>query len=369
MKITEITVFQVDLPVEGGDFRQSGGRVWRSLDSTIVRIRTDTGLEGWGETCPFGPNYLPAFAGSARAGVIELAPRLIGADPRNLLEVNRIMNTALYGHPQAKSALDIACWDTLGKVAELPLYQLLGGRFVEDLSGRSGFLTIDLSEATTELMRDYKRQGMVEFEFKASGDPKTDVEMARLIGAEMETGDLLKVDVNQGWQVHEAIRVADDLSDIAVLFEQPCATYEECLSFRRATGRPISLDECILTVRDLLRAVADNAIDVLNLKIGRVGGLTAARQIRDLCATLNIPMYIQETSGTDFAAAVTAHLAHSTPPDCFRSAWDCSEMVTVRTAEGVLRDPSFGLRVPDAPGLGVQPVMEAIGEAVAKFEL
>ena len=368
MKIVEIDVFQLDVPVAGGGFHQSGGRVWRSLDTTIVRIQTDTGLEGWGESCPFGPNYLPAFAGSARAGIDEIAPALIGQDPRNLAQNYAVMDAALYGHPQSKTALDNACWDILGKAVGLPIYQLMGGRFVEDLSGRSGFLYIDLSDATTDCMRAFKSEGMTEFEFKASGDLKTDIEMALLIGAQMETGDILKIDVNQGWKVGEAIRASEALRDISILFEQPCATYEECLSFRRATGRPVSLDECIHTVQDLLRAVADKAIDVLNLKIGRVGGLSKARQIRDLCVSLHIPMYIQETSGTDFGAAATAHLAHSTPSDCFISAWDCSEMMSVTTAAGLLRDPSFLMRATEAPGLGLEPDLNVMGQSIAVYK-
>ena len=201
---------------------------------------------------------------------------------------------------------------------------------------------IDLTSATIDCMREFKKQGKTIFEFKASGDLKTDIEMARLIGAEMETGDVLKIDVNQGWKTGEAIRASEELRDIAILFEQPCASYEECLSFRRATGRSVSLDECIDSVHDLMRAVADDALDVLNLKIGHVGGLSKARQMRDLAVSLNIPMYIQETSGTDFGAAATAHLAHSTPPECFMSSWDCSTMMTVTTATGLERDPSFG---------------------------
>ena len=69
MKISKISVYQVDLPVKDGGFRQSSGRIWRSLDTSIVRIETDTGLVEWGETTPFVPNYLPAFAERARAGM------------------------------------------------------------------------------------------------------------------------------------------------------------------------------------------------------------------------------------------------------------------------------------------------------------
>ena len=99
MRITRISVYQVDLPVRGGEFWQSSGRVWRNLDTTVVRIDTDEGITGWGETCPFGPNYVPAFAEGARAGMEVLAPHLLGADPRQLSDINLRMDTELYGIP------------------------------------------------------------------------------------------------------------------------------------------------------------------------------------------------------------------------------------------------------------------------------
>ena len=85
------------------------------MDDTIVRIDTDEGIVGWGETCPFGSNYLDAFALGARAGIGELAPGLLGADPSQPRVIYELMNRNLLGHPYVKHAIDMACWDILGK--------------------------------------------------------------------------------------------------------------------------------------------------------------------------------------------------------------------------------------------------------------
>ena len=82
MKITRISLYQVDVPIE--PFKISGGRVMETFDETIVRIETDTGIEGWGDSVPWGSNFVAAFAKGARAGIEELAPHLIGRDPRNI---------------------------------------------------------------------------------------------------------------------------------------------------------------------------------------------------------------------------------------------------------------------------------------------
>ena len=114
MKIARIDVHQVTLPLEK-PYRLSGGRLlFEALDSTIVRVHTDEGIDGWGEGCPWGATYLPAFGRGVRAGLAEIAPQLLGRDPRRSDVVDAIMDTALPGHPYVKSALDMACWDILG---------------------------------------------------------------------------------------------------------------------------------------------------------------------------------------------------------------------------------------------------------------
>jgi len=366
MHITSIAVFKVDLPIAGGEFHQSGERVWRSLDSTVVRITTDTGITGWGESCPFGPNYIPAFAEGVRGGIDVLAPKLIGHDPRGLHTLGLHMDNELYGTPSAKTAIDNACWDILGKATGLAVFTLLGGRTLDD-TPTTGFFEINMGAPDEKAVRELQAQGCDRFEFKASGNSRTDIEMARAIGAHMVAGDTLKIDVNGGWRIDAALRVAEALPDVHVLYEQPCASYEECLAFKKATGHPVSLDECVHGVRELLRAIEDKAIDVLNLKIGRVGGLSKARLLRDLCVSVGIPMYIQDTSGGEFNAAATAHLAQSTPPGFVLSAWDCAIAVTRQIGRGLERNGPKQMRAPDTPGMGIEPVHEALGEPVAVY--
>ena len=111
MKISDIRVYQVDLPLREGRYGWSVGKSVTVFGSTIVEIRTDNGLIGYGEACPLGPAYLPAYAAGVRAGVAELAPHLVGEDPRQTVRLNQTMDRWLKGHPYVKSAIDIACSD------------------------------------------------------------------------------------------------------------------------------------------------------------------------------------------------------------------------------------------------------------------
>ena len=137
MQIRKIALFQVDLPLHEGSYNWSGGKSVQVFDSTIVRIETDTGLAGYGEVCPLGSVYLPAYANGVRAGITEIAQDLIGQDPTQLNKLNRKMDELLKGHPYVKSAIDIACWDILGQAVEQPVCHLLGGRFGEDFCSLS----------------------------------------------------------------------------------------------------------------------------------------------------------------------------------------------------------------------------------------
>ena len=115
VKIRSISAYQADLPLHEGSYNWSGGKSVSVFDSTIVAIETDEGVTGYGEVCPLGPFYLPAYAEGARTGIGELAPHLIGEDPTQLLPLNRHMDAVLKGHPYVKSAIDMACWDILGR--------------------------------------------------------------------------------------------------------------------------------------------------------------------------------------------------------------------------------------------------------------
>ena len=103
MKITRIRAYQVDLPLCEGSYKWSGGKAVNVFDSTVVEVETDAGVVGYGEVCPLGPFYLPAYANGVRAGIKELGPHLIGENPLELGKLNRRMDAALKGLIEARN--------------------------------------------------------------------------------------------------------------------------------------------------------------------------------------------------------------------------------------------------------------------------
>jgi len=366
MKISKINVYQVDLPLKEGRYSWSNGNFVEVFDSTVVEIITDDGLIGVAECCPLGSAYLPSFALGVRAGLAELVPHLIGQDPLNIGHINRLMDAALRGHPYAKAPIDIACWDLLGKATGLPVFTLLGGAAQDDVVLYRA-ISQEAPERMAKKIELYAAQGYTKFQLKVGGDANEDIERIHATRSVLKPPDILVADANTGWTRHEAARVVGAIASLDVYVEQPCLTYEECVSIRRRTTLPFIMDEVIDTPNTLVRGIAEDAMDVINLKISKVGGLTKAKLMRDLCVQHGIPMTIEDTWGGDITTAAIAHLARSTPLEFTFSATDFNSYGTVDIAEGAPQRVNGRMTAADRPGLGVTPIYDALGAPVASY--
>ena len=367
MKIARISAYQVDLPLKEGNYKWSGGKSVDVFDSTIVEIETESGAIGYGEVCPLGPFYLPAYGPGVRAGMKELGPHLIGMKADELGPLNRMMDAALKGHAYVKSGIDMACWDLLGKATGTSVCDLMGGRFGDDFVLYRA-ISQESPESMAEKVAGYRREGYRRFQLKVGGDPDIDIQRIKKVAAELHAGDKLVADANTGWLMHEAARVVRAVRDIDVYIEQPCLSYEECLSIRRRIDHPFVLDESIHGMPELLRASNDQAMDAVNIKISKFGGLTKARLARDLCVSLGVAMTIEDSWGGDIITAAIASLAHSTPTEMLFTSTDFNSYVTVSTAAGAPQRDNGRMSASTEPGLGVQPRMDVLGERVLEIK-
>lgn len=361
MKITGISVFPFELALSH-PYRLSGGRLsYERLDSTFVRVETDAGIVGWGEGCPWGTTYLPAFPGGIRAAIAELGPAVIGRDPRRTDVLNDVMDRVLPGHLYAKSPIDQACWDILGKSVGLPVYDLLGGGRDENLTIQASIGTDEPEAMVADVLR-HRGLGYRLYSLKIGSDVAEDIARIRAVGAVLGADDAITLDANRAMLPDQAIRLMSQTVDVDAYFEQPCETYEQCVQVRRATVQPIILDEVIVDYADLVRAHADRACEAIGLKIERVGGLTRARRLRDFCVQTGIRMNIEATGGSVLADTVATHLAAATPKRFLRGTWLCHELLAVDPCAGGARNLGGFTRAPDRPGLGVEPNLDVLGE-------
>ena len=366
MKIKRITAYQVDLPLHEGSYKWSGGKSVDVFDSTIVSIETDDGYIGYGECCPLGPFYLPAYAEGVRAGIKELGPHLIGLNPTETGKLNQIMDQYLKGHAYVKSPIDIACWDIKGQLTGLPVCEMLGGRYGDDFVLYRAISQVE-PDAMAANVKQYRDEGYRRFQLKVGGNPDEDIQRIRMVSDVLEKGDKLIADANTGWLMHEAARVVRAVDDIDVYIEQQCETYEECLSIRERTSHPFILDEVIDGIDILVRGHAERAMDVVNIKISKFGGLTKASLARDLCVKLGIAMTLEDSWGGDITTAAISHLAHSTPEEYLFTATDFNSYVTVSTAEGAPQRNNGRMTASKDPGLGIKPKMDVLGNSVLEI--
>jgi L-alanine-DL-glutamate epimerase-like enolase superfamily enzyme len=255
----------------------------------------------------------------------------------------------------------------LGKSAGKSVCDLMGGK-----SGSSVALYRAISQGSADAMAEniasHRADGYSKFQLKVGGDPAEDIDRIHAAADILGGGEVLVADANTGWRVDDAARVVNAVRDRDVYIEQPCRSYEHCLTIRQRTSLPFILDENIDGIGALLRGHADGAMDVINLKISKVGGLSKARQIRDLCVALNIPMTIEDSWGGDIITAAIAHLAHSTAEAMRFSATDFNSYVTVQNASGAPQRQTGHMVASDAPGLGVEPNRDALGKFVAEYQ-
>ncbi len=373
MKIARIEVYQVDLPYSGGVYLLSGGREYRSFDASIVRVVTDDGTEGWGESTPFGATYIAAHALGVRAGLSEIAPHMLGRDPRQVDRINDAMDQALCGHGHAKAALDIACWDIFGKSVNLPVCELMGGstnlRMPTISSIYAGDPDAMRARVAEHRARGYRGHSIKVGALDSEGGPALDAERIRASLADRCPGEYFIVDANGGLLPETALRMLRLLpQDLDFVLEAPCATWRETLSLRRRCDVPIILDELAQQDEDITRLIALEAADGVGLKISKAGGLTAGRRHRDICLAAGLTISVQDTVGSTIAFAGIVHLGQTVPERALRCVLDCRDMVTLETATIHAPIKDGGVMAPKAPGLGVTVNRDVLGPPVGVYE-
>jgi len=367
MKITKIKVYKVALPLKEASYKWSHNSEVKEFDNTIVKLETDTNIIGFGEVCTLGSSYLPAYARGVRSGIKEIGNSLLGLDPTNIQNINHIMDKNLKGHPYVKSPIDMACWDLLGKFLKVPVWKLLGGKFGENID-----LYRAISQEDPILMvqkvKKYKDEGYTKFQLKVGGNPSEDIERIIQVRSILEPDDILVADANTGWLMHDALRVINKTKHLDIYYEQPCASYQECLQIRKKTDNPFILDENIDSISNFLIAHNDKAMDLINIKISKLGGLTRSKLLRDLCIECKIPMTIEDSWGGDIATSAIAHLAHSTPIKYRFSSTDFNSYNSFTYSNGSPQRVNGKMKASDNIGLGVEIDESLIGDPVIIFE-
>lgn len=352
MKIVAVDCFGYNLHYAHGEYVMSGNRAATSEIGTLVRLRTDEGLEGWGEVTPLGNRYLPTHWAEVRAALHTLGQDLVGQDPTNLSAIRRTMDATLLGGTFAKAPVDVACWDLLGQQAQLPVSALLGGVLQPDFPLYEA-VPLASPEEMAEFVVRRGEAGIKRFQLKVGNDPHDDARRTRATVEAAQEGTIIVADSNGGWNLRAAQIAVREMEDLPVFIEQPCRDTDDCIFAMRHSALPLVLDESILDVKDLFRAKYDAGAVSVNIKISRVGGLTQAARMRDLMQDLGMMVSMEDTWGGDIVSAAVAHLAASTRPENFQNASFMNDWTDGHVAGYQPRSSNGRGSAPTAPGLGI----------------
>ncbi len=367
MKIAEIHIYSHALPVKNGPYRMASASVW-SLDTTLVKMITDGGLVGWGETCPIGPVYQPQHAGGARAALAEIAQGLIGADPLQPLLLHRRMDGLLNGHRYAKAAIDIAAHDLMGKAWGMRVADLLGGAVTDRVPSyyASG---VGEPDEISRIAAERAAEGFPRMQVKVGGRPvEVDIEVIRKVWERVGTKMRLAVDGNRGLTTRDALRLSRECGDIPFVLEQPCNTIEEIAAIRGQVHHGIYLDENGEDLNTILRVVGAGLVDGFGMKLTRIGGLRPMTVFRDICEVRSLPHTCDDAWGGDIIAAACTHIGATVQPRLNEGVWIAQPYIEGHydAANGVKIEGGH-IKLPKGPGLGITPDEGLFGMPVMSF--
>ena len=336
-------------------YHMAAGKTCDTVETVVVAVETDDGDIGWGEVCPI-PHYLPAYARGVAPAIAEIAPALLGHPFTGAEAMTAALDSFLPGHAYAKSPLDIAFWDLMGKISGLPVNALLGGRRIRSLPLYHS-ITCIAPEEMARIARQAVDEGMTQIQVKlgAEDDWQADVERLHRVRDAVGPGVLVYGDWNCGSTKLDATRVGRAVAELDIMLEQPCATIPECAAVRRATGLPMKLDEVVHDTATLFESAREDCLDAVAVKLSKFGGLSATRRARDLCLHLGAKMCIEDTWGSDIAMTAALHLAASTDPARVLNVCDLSGYVAPRLAPDAPVRHQGRIAVPDAPVWGSRP--------------
>ncbi len=362
MQVTRVRAFRQLQPFRRGNYAM--GHVGSAgFDSTIVALDTDEGVTGWGEMAVISALYADSFAAGARAGIADLAPLLIGADPTQPRAVLALLDGAMRWQPYVKSALDMACWDVTARAAARPLCESLGARFGEAVPLYNVVTILPVEEAV-ELARELVGEGYRRLQVKVGTIPEADAERIAAVREAVGGNIVLFADANGAFTAGAARRFLRATRDLEYILEQPCRTYAECASVRRSSGRPLVLDESIVTLDDLLRAHRDGVADGITIKLQRVGGVTRAVLMRDVAAELGLEVTIEDAGGASLVTAAVVHVGLGTPERLRVHTCDFHTWVGIDHGVGLPPRAEGAQQPPPGSGLGIEVDLESLGKPV-----
>jgi L-alanine-DL-glutamate epimerase-like enolase superfamily enzyme len=330
------------------------------MEAVIIRIRTESGLTGFGEAVPFPP-VTGANAEATWGFLRDLAPALQHCDASDLSGIHAILDRRSAGYSAAKAGVDMALYDILSQRAGLPLYRFLGGSNPQVQTDMT--ITIDSTQVMAARAKSFAEKGFRVLKIKAGLDPAEDVEHLRAVreavGPEVE----LRIDANQGWNEKTTLWALEKMADLGIVeVEQPLPFWNlEGMRFvRERITQPLMLDESVHSPVDALKAVKAGAGDIINIKLMKCGGIYKAQKINAIAEAAGLSCMVGCMTETRISITAGAHLASALPNIKLADLDGFLEIKDEGCARGGFTRKGDILTLGSEPGLGVNVDFDAL---------
>ncbi len=353
MQITRIEAWPYRLGFRDGPYAMSHV-VLSALSHRVFRIETADGVKGVGEYV-VPPSADEAECQSILAAEPEISTSLTGKP------VDAVFEAAAGLREQGKAArgfafgLETAAFDLVSRRAGVSLVEMLGGA-----QGQTVPDYFSISEKTEDAIRDRvalagPERAVIQLKIGIGGLDK-DLSHTRAALAAMGPDQILLADFNGGRSVSDVIELAAEIKDPRLVWEEPCASYDDNAAVARAIETPVMIDQSVADIGILRRAVSDGLAHSLCIKPAFLGGLSVAREARDLCAEAGVAMRIDGPWCGDIATAAIASLAIGAPPGLLVSGCDLREPLVISpNLGGLTNDGSGRFKPPVGLGIGIDP--------------
>ena len=282
--------------------------------NVFLRLETDKGITGYGCAAPD-----LAVTGETAKSVLQaceeiVRPRLERVDPlRIALQLSKLKEPLNY-QPSVMAMVDMALYDILGKVAGLPVYKILGGfRNHIITSVTIGILPV---EETCERAREFIKQGFKSLKIKGGQDVELDIERLKKVRETVGPKIELRFDANQGYSVEESVRFVKSTLPLKLeLIEQPtnCKHPDLLGKVTNKVSIPVMADESLMNLRDAFRLARRNLVDMVNVKLMKVGGIAESIQINAVAKAANLEVMVGCMDEAALAIAAGLHFALAHP--------------------------------------------------------
>jgi len=323
-----------------------------TADNVLVRLRTDDGLIGYGESSPYSA-VMGETQGSDFVLAKPLAAMVKGRDPFTLPQIIDAMTGFSPTSPGITAAFEMALWDICGKVTGQPVYRLLG-------AARESFETdqtvyLDAAEVMSAKALAIAQRGFKNIKVKLGETTENDIARVKAVREAVGPGVALRTDANQAWSVSNAIRTLRGLEPYHVQFcEQPVPFWDWAglKQIRNNSPVPVMADESVHTPHDAITGIREDAMDMINMKLMKTGGILQAVRLAHIAAAANVPCMLGCMNETRVALTAAAHVVMS------------QEIIRYADLDAFLEheaDPVVGgmqvkagvVTLPDTPGLGL----------------